>query len=174
MTAYILFGVVTVMNVAFSWRWLINPRSHGFYRFFAFESLVGLIIVQAGTWFLDLLSIRQIVASLLLSASLVLAIHGFWLLRFAGKPSGGFEQTTVLVTRGAYRYIRHPLYCSLLLFTAGSFLKSISGVSMLVASCAALFLVLTAFAEERENLDRFGASYASYRKQTRMFVPWLF
>jgi protein-S-isoprenylcysteine O-methyltransferase Ste14 len=171
---YILFALITVLNVMFSRRWLTNPKAHGLYRFFAFESIAGLILVQADAWFVNVVSIRQLIASLLLSASLMLAIHGFWLLRFAGKPSGNFEETTVLVTRGAYRYIRHPLYCSLLLFTIGTFLKSISVASVLLAGFAGLFLLLTAVVEERENLERFGASYISYRERTRMFIPWLF
>jgi protein-S-isoprenylcysteine O-methyltransferase Ste14 len=36
------------------------------------------------------------------------------------------------------------------------------------------FLIATSIAEERENLMRFGAAYASYLKRTRRFVPFLF
>jgi protein-S-isoprenylcysteine O-methyltransferase Ste14 len=85
-----------------------------------------------------------------------------------------FEKTTTLVTVGAYRYIRHPLYSSLLSLTWGVFFKSpfwLGGILALLASC---FLVATAKMEESENIRFFGAPYQAYMKQTKMFVPFLF
>ena len=46
--------------------------------------------------------------------------------------------------------------------------------SILLALGASGFLMATSIAEERENLMRFGASYAAYMKRTRRFVPFLF
>jgi len=90
------------------------------------------------------------------------------------SPKGGFEQTTVLVAEGAFRYVRHPMYGSLLLLAFGALLKSISWLGAGLAVLTTLCLVLTALAEEQENLARFGPSYAAYRARTRMFIPWLF
>jgi len=43
-----------------------------------------------------------------------MAILGAYLLKKIGRlPGGEREDTSVLVTLCAYRYIRHPLYCSL-------------------------------------------------------------
>jgi protein-S-isoprenylcysteine O-methyltransferase Ste14 len=36
------------------------------------------------------------------------------------------------------------------------------------------FLLATALAEEGENLKRFGAAYADYKKRTRRFIPFVF
>ena len=174
MAQLVIFIVVSAGIVYLSWPSLRDPRSYGFARFFTFESILALVLLNAGHWFRAPLSPRQIVSWVLLLSSLLLAIHGFYLLRQIGKPKQGFESTTNLVMLGAYRYIRHPLYSSLLLFAAGAFLKSpslLAGILLVVAIASS---IATAKVEEAENLDKFGAEYAEYMQRTRMFVPFLF
>ena len=84
------------------------------------------------------------------------------------------EKTTTLVTTGIYRYIRHPLYSSLLFLAWGVFFKSFSWASGSLVVVASLFLVLTARQEEREDLGYFGESYREYRKHTKMFIPHVY
>jgi protein-S-isoprenylcysteine O-methyltransferase Ste14 len=87
----------------------------------------------------------------------------------------GIERTTRLVAVGAYRYIRHPLYCSLLALTLCAFLKRpLAPASLALALGGMGFLFATAICEERENIERFGSSYLAYMKQTRRFIPFLF
>lgn len=174
MLKLIIFALTSVGIVFVSWSSLRNPRSHGFFRFFVFELLLALILRNLEDWFQDPFSPLQIVSWMLLLSSLVLAIHGFYLLRVIGRPRGGLEKTTALVTRGAYQYIRHPLYSSLLLFGWGVFFKGTSPVDGLLVVATSALLVATARAEEAENLLKFGADYAAYVKTTRMFIPFLF
>lgn len=94
-------------------------------------------------------------------------------MRLIGKPEGSFENTTTLVRLGAYRYIRHPLYSSLLWLAWGIFFKDPSLPGGVLALAALAFLVATAKVEEAENLHRFGADYAAYMKTTKMFIPFL-
>ena len=92
-----------------------------------------------------------------------------------GSPSLlGFEKTTTLVTTGIFRYIRHPLYSSLLLLTWGIFFKSPSAIGIFLASASTLFLVATARADEAECIQFFGAPYREYMRRTKMFIPYLF
>lgn len=170
----LVFVAFSVANAAHSWRWLANPRVHGFYRFFAFESLCALVIIQSTHWFTDPFALQQLLSWFLLAGSLLLAIHGFWLLHVLGRPTGGFEHTTILVNTGAYQYIRHPLYCSLLLGAIGATLKDLSVTAIVLNVVTIALIVLTALVEERENLERFGEAYVSYRARTWMFVPWFF
>ena len=85
-----------------------------------------------------------------------------------------FEKTTALVTGGIYRYIRHPLYSSLLLLAWGIFFKRPDLTGLLLAPTASLFLIVTASIEEQENIRYFGQAYQEYMKRTRKFIPFLF
>jgi len=166
-----------------SWRSLSSLRAHGFYRFFAFEFLAALIIVNLPVWFRNPWSQRQLCSYALGALSVVLAFEGFRLLKLIGKPAErdaqstilAFENTTRLVTSGAYRFIRNPLYASLLAFAACAWLKApLSLANVCMMGAVAGFLIATALVEERENLARFGAQYAGYMKRTWRFVPFVF
>ncbi len=152
---------------------LRDPRAHGFWRFFAWETILLLIALNIERWFVDPLAWHQIVSWLLLIASFVPVIHGVYLLRVVGRPRDAIEDTTRLVIVGAYRYIRHPLYASLLYFAWGAFFKDLSWPGISLAICATAFLIATAKVEETENLRKFGAEYARYMKTTKMFVPYV-
>lgn len=91
-----------------------------------------------------------------------------------GDPAGDFENTRNLVFTGLYRWIRHPLYASLLLFGMGAVLKNISTASLALFIGAAVFVYATARVEENENLEKFGDEYREYSKKTKMFIPYLF
>ena len=108
------------------------------------------------------------------AVSLILVILGFYTLKSKGKPEGDFEDTTELITSGIYRYIRHPLYASLLWFGLGAFLKapSILGGALIGALVVGVFL--TARIEERHNLERFGEEYSEYSGRTKRFIPFLY
>jgi protein-S-isoprenylcysteine O-methyltransferase Ste14 len=181
MGKWIVFAVVSLGIIFISWRSLPRPRSHGFYRFFAFELLLILLLNNVDYWIEDPYSPYQLISWVLLSASLILAIHGFYLLREIGKPQVavqdssdlGFENTANLVTMGAYNYIRHPLYTSLLLIDWGIFFKRTTWLSGSLALAISAFLIATAKVEEKENLARFGEEYSRYSKGTKMFIPGL-
>jgi protein-S-isoprenylcysteine O-methyltransferase Ste14 len=170
----ITFAAVSGLIVHVSWDSLRNLRSHGFFRFFAFESILTLILLNMEHWFRDPFSAIQIVSWLLLIASLILAVHGFYLLRIIGRPKGEIEDTTTLVTLGAYKYIRHPLYASLLWLGWGVFFKDSSLLGGILVMVVSVLLLATARVEEAENLRRFGDDYALYMKTTKMFIPFLF
>ena len=178
-----IFFAASAAIIQLSWRSLRDLRSHGFYRFFAFELLTALILLNVPMWFRDPLSTRQLVSWFLAAASIGLAIEGFRLLRLIGRPTLNaarstnlpFENTTALVTAGAYRFIRHPLYASLLALVWCAYLKNPFAIGGIVLALSASgFLIATSVAEERENLVSFGAAYAAYMKHTRRFVPFLF
>jgi len=159
------------------------PRSHGFYRFFAWESILALIILNIGRWFQDPFSVHQFVSWILLAASLLPGLPGIHFLRTRGIPDPrrredgslvGIEKTTRLVTTGPFKYIRHPLYSSLLLLAWGVFFKYPSVVGAGLALGATAFLLAAAKVEEAENLSYFGSDYRTYMRTTKMFIPFVF
>lgn len=161
---------------------LLRPGSHGFYRFFAWEILLVLFARNLSDWFRDALAPHQLVSWLLLVISLVLVIMGVRLLRGRGRQDAarsdpallGLEKTAQLVTGGLYRYIRHPMYSSLLFLGWGMFFKSPSWIDAGLALACSLFLIATARVEERENLGYFGDAYAVYMRHSKRFIPFVY
>jgi protein-S-isoprenylcysteine O-methyltransferase Ste14 len=108
-----------------------------------------------------------------LCGSIVPAVEGFRLLKVAGKPDGQFENTTRLVKVGAYKYIRHPLYASLMILGLGILFKQLSwagGVCVIIDVAA---IIGTARREEKEMIRRFGEEYGAYMRETKMFIPYI-
>jgi len=167
-----------------SWRPWVRGRTavHGFYRFFAFCALLALIVMNLDFWSRDPGSIHQIFSWLLLSVSLLLALPAFYFLIKIGRPTPsapesptmGFENTSRLVTVGIYRFLRHPMYASLIYLVWGVSLKHVALGPIALAVVATGFLMATAKVEERENIKRFGEEYRAYMTRTRRFVPFLF
>ena len=183
MNSLLFFAVGSAFLVFVSRKTLLRLRSHGFYRFFAWECILALVVINFPDWTTNPFTPQQIISWLFLLTSIFLVIHGVRLLRLIGKPNQNlpdnellcFEKTTRLVTVGAYKYIRHPLYSSLLFLAWGAFLKQPASLpGLLLALIASFFLVLTAKSDESECLLHFGEEYRIYMLETKRFVPFLF
>lgn len=181
--ATVIFLLGTLLLVYISRASLRQPGSHGFYRFFAWEAILGLFGLNMEFWFDQPFAWNQIIAWTLLMVALIPLAFGVHSLRTRGRPveqrAGdpsllAFEKTTALVTSGIYHYIRHPLYSSLFLLTWGIFFKLPSWLGVLLAVTATGFLIATARADEAECTRYFGPQYQEYMKTTRMFVPYIF
>ena len=162
-----IFIAASTALALLSRRSLPAPRCHGFYRFFAFELLLTLVLLNAPNWFRDPFSTSQLASWALLIVSTGLAIVAFRLFFKVGKPAHGasdetnlwFENTTTLIATGVYRRIRHPMYASLMGLGWGAFLKHPGWLGFGLALGASGFLVATSVTEERENVVRFGVPY---------------
>jgi len=182
MNESILFLAGTAFFLRVSWHALRKPNSHGFYRFFAWECMLALVLLNFPMWTHDPFAPRQLASWSLLLGSAVLAVHAVRLLRGIGRPSDArsdsellsFERTSALVTSGAYRYIRHPMYAALLYLAWGVFLKDVSLPSVALVGGASVALLLTALRDEAECSQYFGAPYAEYMKTSKRFVPFVF
>jgi protein-S-isoprenylcysteine O-methyltransferase Ste14 len=183
MSKLIVFIIASGILIYISRASLHQPGSHGFYRFFAWESILLLFLLNVEKWFVDPISWHQLIAWTLLFASFVPLILGVRSLRERGKPTEerpgdpsllAFEKTTELVTTGIYAYIQHPLYSSLFLLTWGIFFKALSLPSTALALVATTFLTATARADEIECVHFFGDEYQNYMSKTKRFIPFLF
>jgi protein-S-isoprenylcysteine O-methyltransferase Ste14 len=171
----LIFFLATLAFAALTWRYAVaKGRSQGFFRFAAFEGMAAIVLVDYGAWFVDIGSPTQIVSFAALAVSIYLALAGFLTLKRLGRPQGHFEYTTELVTGGVFRFIRHPMYASLLFFAVGADLKqplSPPVVAIFVITVAAIFL--TAKAEEKDLVAAFGPRYLDYMKKTARFIPFV-
>ena len=159
------------------------PRTHGFWRFFAWEFIAALFVLDVDLWFASPFSWYQLLSWLLLGASLAPLVAGVRALRAGGRPGAraasepslfAFERTATLVTTGIYGWIRHPLYASLLLLDWGVFWKAPSLPCAGLAIGATLALYATARADETECIRFFGPAYLVYMGKTKMFIPRIF
>jgi protein-S-isoprenylcysteine O-methyltransferase Ste14 len=159
----------------FSWFISIrHGRYHGIARFFSFESIFLIVMLNSEVWFKNASSFPQVVSWILMVLSAYIAVAGFILLRRIGKPSGGnFENTTQLVKTGLYKIIRHPLYFSLFLLGTGAMLKHTGTWQLLLGALNLVSLWFTARIEEREMIARFGDEYRQYMKESKMFIPYI-
>ncbi|MBL8419848.1 MAG: isoprenylcysteine carboxylmethyltransferase family protein [Dechloromonas sp.] len=177
-----LLVVGTVVLTWLSRKSLRHPGSHGFYRFFAWEAILGLVVLNRQPWGEQPTSAYQSASWMLMLLSIYLVIRGHGALRRQGSASEerddgalyGFEKTTALVTTGIFSHIRHPMYASLLALAWGAYFQDPSWPGAALAGIASLSLLLTAKADENECLSYFGAPYAAYMQRTRRFIPHLF
>ncbi|MBI9089295.1 MAG: isoprenylcysteine carboxylmethyltransferase family protein [Desulfobacterium sp.] len=180
-TRVILFIVFSLIFVRISWQPLHNPKCHGFYRFFAFEGILLLLLINAPVWFKDPFSGFQLLSWFLLLVSIFMVLHGVFLLKKMGGQENrakhaenfAFENTVNLVEEGIYRYIRHPMYASLLFLAWGIFFKHPALYTTIPLAATTLVLYTAARTEEGENLEFFGPPYQDYIQRTRMFVPFV-
>jgi protein-S-isoprenylcysteine O-methyltransferase Ste14 len=181
MEKYLVFGILSLPIVILSWRTLFKVRSHGFYRFFSWECIVWLLASNYKFWFDNPFCIRQVFSWVFLFIGAYLVIAGAILLKKAGKPVESrneealfeFEKTSELVDTGIFKYIRHPLYSSLIFLTWGIFLKNPTVQLFIVSFFSTVFLYSTALFDEKECIQYFGNKYREYMKRTKRFIPFL-
>jgi protein-S-isoprenylcysteine O-methyltransferase Ste14 len=175
------FFAATIFIVLASRKSLRSVKVHGFYRFFVFELSVVLVLLNIPYWVNEPFSTLQILSWAFLFISLYLLFQSVSFLKKIGgsvnrkeyNANYKFENTTNIVTTGVYKYIRHPMYGSLLFLAMGTMCKNIYFFSVLLTILIVIFLILTAKVEEKENIKFFGNSYTDYMKHTKMFIPYI-
>jgi protein-S-isoprenylcysteine O-methyltransferase Ste14 len=173
MNYYVLLAG-TVLILLFSWFLSLRyKRYHGIARFFAFESVFILVLLNFKVWFINPFSMFQIISWFLLFLSVYVVIAGYLLLKKKGKPDSNFENTSLLVKSGIYGYIRHPLYLSIFLLGTGVMLKDPQPVQLALGVINLIAVYITARIEENEMIVKFGDAYRIYMKETKMFIPFI-
>lgn len=111
------------------------------------------------------LGVALTIAGLSLAITARLFLGGNW----SGTVT--IKKGHILVRRGPYALVRHPIYSGILLAILGTAL-AIGEVRALVgASLVFLILAHKMNLEERFMMERFGASYAEYRNHVKALIP---
>jgi protein-S-isoprenylcysteine O-methyltransferase Ste14 len=104
----------------------------------------------------------------------ITAVLLIWTLRSLGPnltDTVVTRQAHTLVTRGPYRWVRHPFYDCMALFTLSVALTA-SNWFLIAAGIMVFSLLATrSWTEEDKLLERFGEPYRTYRAATGRFLP---
>lgn len=176
-----LFIIMSIIFIRLSWKPLKNKQSHGFYRFFAFEGILLLLMLNINVWFDEPFSSLHIISWAFLFLSIMMVIQGLYLLVAVGGKGErtdevenfSFENTANLVEVGIYRFVRHPMYSSLLMLAWGVVFKQVTFLTITLGLATSAALVATARVEEAENVSYFGLQYRDYMQRSKMFIPFL-
>ncbi len=135
---------------------------------FAQFSLMGLMVIYS----------RGIPSSWIAMAILLAgALFGLWAIRhnrvdnFNIRPD--LKEGCELITTGPYRFVRHPMYTSVILMTLA--LAVATPIYMEWSSLALLIVVLALKAVREERLWCEGSEeYKAYMKKTKRFIPFIY
>jgi protein-S-isoprenylcysteine O-methyltransferase Ste14 len=148
--------------------------------------------VRGGTWVLAQLAVfvlfalapqigpRWAAAQAFRVTGTVVALTGLAILGYSaanlGRSLTPFPRplpTAQLVTAGAYRFVRHPIYLGVLLAALGFALLTHSPLRLLLTLALAFFFDRKATIEEIWLLERY-PEYQLYRSRVKKLVPWIY
>jgi len=90
-------------------------------------------------------------------------------LRISPIPSA----RATLITDGPYKYIRHPMYASILLASFGLLILNFSWVRLCFA-CALAFVLIVKLEWEEKMLSNKFINYPEYKKRTKRLLPLVY
>ena len=148
-------------------------RSHG--SLLAPLSLVAVLVATVSIVYLvfdeGLFSPHPVVIALQVAAAGLMAwariTFGPRSFHAAANPTEGG-----VVKTGPYRYLRHPIYMALILFTCAGVCGRPSSGHLLAAGALTAALVVRALSEERLVRSRY-PEYSEYARTTKRFVPFV-
>jgi protein-S-isoprenylcysteine O-methyltransferase Ste14 len=121
-------------------RWV----AHGVF----FASLIGMIWAMRSLPSFDMLGVQPILTNL----------------------SSRHERSIPLTIQGPYRWVRHPLYFSILLMIWCC--PDLSVDRLLFNALFTVWIVVGTLLEERDLVTEFGETYLNYQRKVPMLIPW--
>jgi len=107
---------------------------------------------------------RLVILGLALVTAAYLVMSGHVVVNHQQHPTG-------IVSTGAFRYVRHPLYLGSILFYLGLSVSTASLFSLALLVVIFVFYNYIASFEEKLLDDRSGEGYRKYKKRTGKWVP---
>jgi protein-S-isoprenylcysteine O-methyltransferase Ste14 len=149
----------------------VVSRSYAVLQTLLLSAFAIVYFVGSGTRLLPASRTIGSIGLVLCGAGLLLMLAAFRSLgsaiQIAPEPRAGAE----LVTRGIYRWLRHPIYSAIVFVVLGLFLRKPTGLVAISAAVAIVFLVVKSRYEETRLIARY-PQYAAYRERTTGVIPW--
>ncbi len=100
----------------------------------------------------------------------------YWLFSSLGKnmtSTVAIREAHTMVTHGPYRWVRHPLYSTGVLFFAGLSLLAANWLIVVTMLGGFIALMMRTSVEEAKLIERFGDEYRAYMERTGRYIPRL-
>ncbi len=135
---------------------------------FAQFSLIGLMVVYSQGVFSSWIGITMLLSGVL---------FGLWAIKHNRRDNFNIrpdlKEGCELITTGPYRFVRHPMYTSVMLMTLG--LAVATPIYLEWSSFLLLIFVLALKAVREERLWCEGSeAYKAYMKKTKRFIPFIY
>lgn len=159
------------------------PILFRYYRiFFNLVATIGLVVMIRLTFedtnllfkqkiYLLIVSIIFIILGLVV---LIIASTTFNLKEFLGFESATEKTQTHLVTKGIYKFMRHPLYTGTILLLSGYFLYAPTLSVLIFLILTFIYIEIGSRLEEKKLLIEFGNEYAEYCKVVKRYFPFIY
>lgn len=134
--------------------WLIHPP---------LVAWAGLRIPSSARW----------TGAVLMAAGMTAALWSLWHLGRNVTPTAVARSRAELVTSGPYRWVRHPLYSSMLLTVPGCALLAANALVLVGGLATVAVILFRTGREETELIERFGDRYIGYMERTGRILPRL-
>ncbi len=139
--------------------------------------LLGIIIISSAMEFKYLYRplypvIHYIGVTLILIGALLFTLILIGFGQFM-TPNPVPRDTSKLVTTGLYRYVRHPMYFTVLVLITGVALYFQAFYSLLWVPVAFFFLIIKSKAEEKFLTKKF-PEYPVYSSRTKRLIPFIY
>jgi protein-S-isoprenylcysteine O-methyltransferase Ste14 len=108
----------------------------------------------------------------------VLGLFGaVWARFYLGRNWSGYatyKENQTLVTTGPYRYVRHPIYTSMILMFIGTILYYGALFISIFFVILGISFILRTRKEEEIMIKLFGEKYTEYMKRTKRLIPFIY
>ena len=130
--------------------------------------VVDSFFLRISTFLSDFISlyIRLIIFVMIFVTAVYLIRSSHAVVSHGQRPDG-------VVSTGAFRYVRHPLYLGSIMFYLGLAVASASLFSLVLVVLIFIFYNCIASYEEKLLLDRFHEEYRNYKIKTGKWLPMI-
>jgi len=142
-------------------------------------SVISLIVLIFAVFQIGTLNYKDSFRNLRLAGMLVYVIFS-WIQIWASRMLGSNYSTEVLVTKnhqlitkGPFKFIRHPQYLSQFLMDLGAGLATLSYILIPLAVVELPLLILRANLEDKLLAKHFNTSFDNYKKKTGFMIPFI-
>ncbi len=141
----------------------LYPKTLVFLQF----SIIGLMVILSKGFFSSILGVAIFIVG---------AIVGLWALthnqlgNFNIQPK--LREGSKLITTGIYAWVRHPMYTSVIVMMLGFLVSTVTKIEIFLWLMLIIVLLLKAKKEESLWLEH-DEAYESYKKSTKLFIPYI-